>query len=123
MGGTTIARPLLVLAVLAAAVGLVDAAVGGVGDHVVLFAVILVAVTGSLTAALGRRTTLTVRADLGRWLQERAAAGGERPADVADRAIGAYRAAEASLAATDAGRPPALSPVPEVDRGAPHHAR
>ncbi|MCC6433635.1 MAG: hypothetical protein IT196_01255 [Acidimicrobiales bacterium] len=85
-------RWLLALMALASGVGVLDAAIGGQLDLVVLHSTVL-----SLTIALALHTAgpgrmVPIRGDLARWLDQRAAGAGERPADVANRAIGAYRA-------------------------------
>jgi hypothetical protein len=83
---------LLSLALVATAVGLVDAVIGGQADFVVVFVL-----AGLLQAAVlvglrsGPRPVL-LRADLAAWVYEHTAATGE-PADrLVDRCVAAYRA-------------------------------
>jgi hypothetical protein len=45
-----------------------------------------------LLGSAQRRRPVLVRADLGRWMADKAAVSGERIEDVADRALSAYRA-------------------------------
>ncbi len=83
----------LLLALLVAAVGAVDAGIGGSFDLFVLFLVVASLCLVGLVRAAARRDAVAVRADLARWLAVTAAEQGEHPGDLADRAIGAFRAA------------------------------
>lgn len=84
-------RVLLFAIVVAALIGLIDAATAGTWDLVTVFA--LIAVSGAIAAIRhGGRATLTIRRDLARWLAIRAADGGEPVGKIADRAVAAYRA-------------------------------
>jgi hypothetical protein len=84
-------RVIVVILVGAAAIGALDAGVGGAWDLVALFGVIALAGLALLVRAGWRRRDLSLRADLVRWLEQTAAAGDERPEDLADRAITVYR--------------------------------
>ncbi|GAB4585616.1 hypothetical protein [Nocardia sp. IFM 10818] len=85
------ARALLLAVVAAALIGLIDAATARTWDLVAIFAAIL-ALGGLAAARLGGRRTVSLRADLARWLTLRAAEGGEPTGRLADRAVAAYRA-------------------------------
>lgn len=89
---TTRERALLVTVTLLSSIAAVDAAVGGAWDLVVLCAAVAGLVAVLLAAGVSGRTAVRLRPDLVRWLQRTAAAGGERPCDVADRAVAAHRA-------------------------------
>jgi hypothetical protein len=80
-----------VLAVVAT-VGLVDAAIGTAWDLVAVFALILALLALVAARHVAGRPSVPVRRDLVRWMELRAAAGGERVEDVVDRAVGMYRA-------------------------------
>ena len=77
---------------LIAAIGLVDAALGEVPDLVVVFAMIVVVALIAAARTWTTRTRVAVRPDLVRWMTEAAAQGAESVDDVANRALGAYRA-------------------------------
>jgi len=83
---------LVALILLAALVGTVDAAIGRSWDLVVVQGSIIVLAALLGLGAITGRTGLTLRRDLARWLTEIAADGAERPDDVLDRAVAAYRA-------------------------------
>jgi hypothetical protein len=84
-------RVIVVILVGAAAIGALDAVIGGTWDLVALFGVIAFGELALLSRAGWRRRDVTLRADLARWLEQTAAVGDERPEDVADRAITVYR--------------------------------
>lgn len=84
--------PELFLAGAVAAVGAVDAAVGADHDLLVLFVAIAALCLVAIARAARTGTGLRLRPDIDRWLALTAAEQGERPADLADRAIGAFRA-------------------------------
>lgn len=82
----------LLVAVLISVVGATDALVGGAADLFVLFvAVAALCALGAVRTAHAREG-FRLRTDLVRWLEVTAAEQGERPADLADRAIGTFRA-------------------------------
>lgn len=116
MSPTLSSRTILALLILTAAVGALDAAVGGQWD---LFAVTaVVVVLGLALAALSswRRPLVPLRADLARWLARYAAEGGEQTAAVADRAVAAYRAGLVGDGPRDrAGGGPSDGPSDEAD--------
>lgn len=85
-------RAVLLLTLVVAVVGAVDAAVGGVWDLFTVFSLVGVLQLVLLLRLSGRRPAVPVRADLVRWLRDRAAAEGETPERIIDRALGAYRA-------------------------------
>jgi hypothetical protein len=82
----------LFLAGAVAVVGAVDAAVGADHDLLVLFVAIAVLCLVAIARAVRTGTGVRLRPDIDRWLAQTAAEQGERPADLADRAIGAFRA-------------------------------
>jgi hypothetical protein len=83
---------LIGLVALIATIGVIDAAAGRSPDLVALFATIDgLAIVLARRAWIGRRP-ICARPDLVSWMTELAAAGAESVDDVADRAIGAYRA-------------------------------
>lgn len=92
MASTPLIRLLLAMTALVCAVGLVDAAVGAVWDLVVVQGAVLVLLGVLALASSVGRAHVRLRRDLFRWLERYAAEGGERTADVADRAVAAYRA-------------------------------
>lgn len=77
---------------LLAAVGAVDAAIGGQADLAVLQAVVVMLSASVLLRAVVPSRMVPVRGDLARWLDQRAADGTEEAGDVANRAIALYRA-------------------------------
>lgn len=83
----------LVVAVLIAVVGAVDAAIGDAPDLVVLFVAVAVLCAVVLLRSITRRRAVAVRDDVARWLEITAAEQGETMDDLADRAISTYRAA------------------------------
>ncbi len=72
-------------------VGIVDGIVSGDADVVALFALALLGWAVIFVRISWHRPTVPIRADLVRWLEERAIDGGESIDAVADRAIAAYR--------------------------------
>jgi hypothetical protein len=86
------ARVTLVASALLALAGLVDSIRHRQWDAAVLFAGLLLAVLGLLVATYVGRPAVPLRADLARWLGSTASTNGERPGDVADRAIASYQA-------------------------------
>lgn len=86
-------RTLLATAVVVALAGAVDAAVGSVWDQfAILAAVIALLIVSLLTMTLSTgRPSVSIRADLVRWLRTRSAIEGEPLEMLADRAIATYR--------------------------------
>lgn len=86
-------RTVLWLTAAVALVGVLDASVGRNWDLVAVFALIAVLqVLLLLRLSSSRRRDVPLRADLVRWLRDRAAAEGESAELIADRAVSAYRA-------------------------------
>jgi hypothetical protein len=85
-------RAVLLMTLVVAIVGSVDAAFGGMGDLVAVFALIASLQVVLLLRLSGRRPAVPVRADLVRWIRDRALAEGDSPSLIVDRAISAYRA-------------------------------
>jgi len=82
---------ILIAASLTAVVGVADAAVAGNWDLVAVLGIVLgLQVLLWIRISWGR-PAVPLRADLVRWLGDRAVAGGEPLERVADRAVGAYR--------------------------------
>jgi hypothetical protein len=86
-------KVLVVLAALAASVGVVDAGMSGQWDLVAVFALVLIPLVGLFVALEWGRQVVPLRRDLVVWLRERSALTGEPLSVVADRAVAAQRAA------------------------------
>jgi hypothetical protein len=84
-------RAVLALTAAVAGVGVVDASAGRNWDLVAVFALIGVLQLVLLMRLSGRRRAVPLRADLVRWLRDRAAVEGESAELIADRAVSAYR--------------------------------
>ena len=80
------------MVLVAASLGVLDAAIGANWDLVVVLGVIAVVTVTDVVRATSGRAPIRLRADLVAWMDRRAAAHGERVEDVADRAVAAYRA-------------------------------
>jgi hypothetical protein len=95
-------RTLLLLgaAMLAAAVGILDATAAGVWDLAVVFVVIEVVLAIVVVGLRADRQSITIRPDLAAWIRHQAEATGEPVDRLADRAVGAYLT---SLGASQAG--------------------
>jgi cytochrome c biogenesis protein CcdA len=106
---TPVARVTLVASALLAVAGLVDSIRHQQWDALVLFTGILLAVLGLLLATYTGRPAVPLRADLARWLRATASTNGERPGDVADRAIASYQAGLVRRERTS------IDDVPEAD--------
>lgn len=78
-------------AVAAAGVGVVAAALDGNWDLVIVIGFVMVCQAGIALALLGPRRLTTVRSDLARWADERAAVTGEPVPRIVDRCVAAYR--------------------------------
>lgn len=85
-------RTVLILTVAVAAIGVVDAAVGRNWDLLTVFALVGLLQLVLLLRLSGRRPAVPLRADLVRWVRDRADTEGESPERVLDRAVSAYRA-------------------------------
>ena len=103
MRPTVTTRLLLVLALVATAVGFVDSAVGRQWDTVAVFGIVILLVGAVLARVQSRRPPMPLRRDLADWLRERAAATGEDPEVVADRAVAAYRSGLTGWHGAEAG--------------------
>lgn len=93
-----------VFLVVAAVVGLLDAAGAGTWDLVVLFAAIAAVGVGLVLRSRPRAARFALRPDLARWVVLRAAEGGEEPGSVVDRAVAALREELGPGPGTGAGR-------------------
>jgi hypothetical protein len=82
----------LLAASAAAIVGTVAAGAANDWDLAVLFAVLGAIDAGLLYTLSGPRRLFMVRADLARWIEQRAATSGEPVGHVLDRCVAAYRA-------------------------------
>jgi hypothetical protein len=89
---STFSSKLLLLGIIAVAlIGLLDAAIGEVWDHVALFAFGAVLAGSLLLRTNLRRRAVSVRHDHARWLVTRAQVTGEDVERITDRAIATYR--------------------------------
>jgi hypothetical protein len=86
-------KVLVVLAAVAATVGVIDTAMSRQWDLVAVFALVLVPLVGLLVTLGWGKQVVPVRRDLAAWLRDRSALTGEPLSTVADRAIAAQRAA------------------------------
>jgi hypothetical protein len=82
---------LLFLAVLASVVGLIDAALEGASDHLVLFTIIVLVVSALAVSTFLSNPTVAIRHDIRRWAARRSALTGERVDQIVGRAIDGYR--------------------------------
>ena len=82
---------MLTVTVAISVVGAVDAGIGGNWDLAVVFVLIAVLQLLLLLRLARRRPAVPLRADLVRWLLDRASSEGESAQVIADRAVGAYR--------------------------------
>jgi hypothetical protein len=73
-------------------VGGLDAGRSGAWDLVAIFAALVVGLVALLARTSLQRPLVPLRADLVRWMGQRAAISGEPTGAVADRAVAAYRA-------------------------------
>jgi hypothetical protein len=103
MRPTVTTRMVLVLALVAVVVGLVDALVADQWDTAALFVVVGLLDGLLLVRLQTRRPPVPLRRDLVDWLRERAALTGEEPEAVADRAVAAYRSGLTGTRRTDDG--------------------
>jgi len=91
MTPTNTTRFLLATSLVALAIGLIDAAVGGEWDLFVVMAIAFAGVVAVYGRASWHRPAVPLRADLTSWLRERSAATGEPMGAVADRAVATYQ--------------------------------
>lgn len=92
MKPTIATRTVLVIMIVVAAVGSIDAAADRAWDLVAVLALLILLTVVLLARTTLRRPLVPLRRDLYRWLARRAATTGERTEHVADRAVSAYRA-------------------------------
>lgn len=98
-------RAVLLVTLLVAAVGALDAAIGRVWDLFTVFVLVGLLQLVLLLRISGRRPTVPVRADLVRWLRDRAEAEGESAERIIDRAVSSYRAGLVGDEGADTGGP------------------
>lgn len=91
MIATRRSRNILVIMAVVAGIATIDAARGDELDLLALLAAVDALTLVLLLRAFGPRRELRVRADLGRWLEERAALTGEPAERIADRALSESR--------------------------------
>ena len=104
MPPTAITRVLLGATIVLAAVGAVESLRLSAAELALMFAVVGVLAAVQWVRLLVGRPPLPLRADLVRWITERAQLTGEDPGRIADRAIASYRAALGEAPAdTEAG--------------------
>ncbi len=104
-------KVLVVLAALAAVVGLIDAAMASQWDLVAVFALVLLPLVGLIVSLQWGRQAVPLRRDLAVWIRDRAALTGEPMSSVAERAVAAQRAAlgEAERSHSDPSRGAAVA--------------
>ncbi|NIR39120.1 MAG: hypothetical protein GWN79_17560 [Actinobacteria bacterium] len=85
-------RSLVAAVAVLAVVGVIDSAVDDDFDSLAVFAMVILLSLGLVARMTWGRPGVPVRADLARWLHQRATDGGESIGQVADRALSAYRA-------------------------------
>ena len=95
---------LLGLAMLTVAVGLLDALVAGIWDLGAILAIVAIVLGVVIAGLRADRQSITVRPDLAAWIRQQAAATGEPPDRLADRAIAAYLTGLSGPVATTPGR-------------------
>jgi hypothetical protein len=84
-------RSTITVLIVLALVGGVDAAGDDQWDLTVIFGGLIAGLAFLLARTSLSRPLVPIRGDLVRWLASRADVHGERPGDVADRAVAAYR--------------------------------
>ncbi len=92
MQTNTVTVGLLLSALVASVIGTLDAAISDEPDLVAVLAFIALLQLVLLIRLAAARRPLAVRADLWSWVHDRAVRTGDRPEQVADRAVAAYRA-------------------------------
>jgi hypothetical protein len=91
MRPTVFTRSTFTVLIVIAIIGAIDAAGSDEWDLVVIFGAVLIGLVFLLARTTVSRPLVPIRGDLVRWLARRADVNGERIADVADRAVAAYR--------------------------------
>lgn len=91
MTPTVSTRLTIAVMIAVAAVGVVAAALDDDWDLAAVFVVLAALAVGLLARTAARRPLVPIRADLVRWMNDRAAVSGDRMERLADRAIAAYR--------------------------------
>lgn len=81
----------LVVALIAASAGAVDAALGRIWDQLAILVAIAALCVAGLVLGRSGRPVMSIRSDLARWLRSRSAVEGERPEALLDRAVATYR--------------------------------
>ncbi len=84
-------RLLLLLALVFAGVGVVDAAITSEWDLLVLFAVVATLLGAMWVRERAHRVAVTLRPDLAHWVERRAETAGEPFDDVLDRAVATFK--------------------------------
>jgi hypothetical protein len=93
-GGMALQRvdlAILCTILLVALVGALDAAIAVEPDLMALMVIVAALAVGLLVRNASGRRTMTVRADLARWVRRREALTGESPDALVDRALAVYR--------------------------------
>jgi hypothetical protein len=83
---------LLIVALVVAAVGLVDVVRSGDSDLVLVLTALATVLVAALILSLSGRRAVELRPDLATWLRQQSAATGEPVERLADRCVAAYRA-------------------------------
>ncbi len=96
MGAVLTIRTLLIGAASATTIAVIDAALGNNWDLIVVTAVVLVLQVAALAKLGRRRLQVPLRADLARWLEDRASVTGESIESIVDRAMAGFAARLAS---------------------------
>ena len=104
MSPTVSTRLLVVSAIVVALVGSIDAAIGREWDLFVLFAAVLAMATTLGLRLESRRPEIPIRRDLVAWLRDRSSISGEPLSTVADRAISTYADRYGVVAEVDEAR-------------------
>jgi hypothetical protein len=91
MQSNTVTVGLLLSTLVAAVIGALDAGVSDEPDLIAVFVFVAVVQAVLLIRLAAGRHPVLVRADLWSWVHDRAIRTGDRPEQVADRAIAAYR--------------------------------
>lgn len=84
-------RLLVLLALVCAGVGVVDAGVSREWDLLAIFAVTVVLLTVLWLRQRLHRVSVSLRPDLAHWIEHRAETSGEPFDDVLDRAVASYK--------------------------------
>lgn len=92
MSPTRLHKNVLMIALAVAAVGALDASIGGQPDLAAIFVLLGLLQLTLLTRLQTKRPALPLRADLIAWLSEQGAINGEPMEAVADRVLATHRA-------------------------------